>query len=330
MTRYLRTAKKITQSKITRTPSKENMNIPNLPLYSSGDGITKIAIIQPASYGDNVNSTLMFKPLKWKYPKSVIDVYTASNYASAFVNNPYIDNLIQFPADTKEKALHLVHVIPPHVQGRGYDLVFNPHPMINPDKWTSIKHGELGTNLICAWVRALENADVDYNLPLETILRLTDDEVRNVDRYCAKVDMAGKRNVLMEVEGLSGQTFWNHEWTLRVGRHLLRGDTNLFISRRDHTQEIRVLAAEHPGCVHHADLTIRECAELFNRCDAFFSVSSGLSNACNTSWGRKDRRWVETVNSDSASSSTIRREGKTFWTDNNLDGFLNTLMGLGI
>ncbi len=301
-----------------------------IPQYNGSEGYTKIALIQPASWGDNINSTLMFKPLKEHYGNMVLDVYTAEIYASAFANNPYVNRLVAFPAPTKEKALHLLHVIPPLIQAKGYDKIFCPHPMINGDKWTSIRHGELGTNLINAWVRALEEAGIDYKMPLETVLSLTPDEVANVNAFCSLINM-NSRNILMEVEGLSGQTYWNHHWTERVGKHLLRGDTNLFLSRRQSGGDVAELERHAPGRIHFVGgLSIRECAELFNRCQMFFSVSSGLSNACNTNWCRKDVKWIETINSDAVSSAPIRREGKIFWTDNNLDHFMGMLTEQGI
>ncbi len=302
-----------------------------IPHYNGNEGYTKIALIQPASWGDNINSTLMFKPIKDHYgPNMVLDVYTANSYASAFVNNPYVNRLIEFSAPTKEKALDLLNTIPPLVQGKGYDKVFCPHPMINGDKWTSIKYGELGTNLINAWVRALEEANIPFSLPLETILVLTPNEIANVNNFCSQANMHS-RNILMEVEGLSGQTFWNHHWTERVGKHLLRGDTNLFLSRRVSGQDVAALERHAPGRIYFVGgLTIRECAELFNRCDIFFSVSSGLSNACNTNWCKKNGKWIETVNSDAVSSAPIRNEGKIFWTDNNLDHFMDMLVQHGI
>lgn len=301
-----------------------------LPHYNGEQNFAPIALIQPASWGDNINSTLMFKPLHDHYGHMRLDVYTADIYASAYANNPYVARVIEFPAATKEKALHLLNVIPPLVQGKGYAKIFCPHPMINGDKWTSIKHGSLGTNLINAWVRALEEANIEYQLPLETILALTPQEVANVDAFCSKVNMQG-RNLLMEVEGLSGQTYWNAEWTSRVGKHLLRGDTNLFLSRRHADRDVEELQRYAPGRVHFAgSLSIRECAELYNRCDGFFSVSSGLSNACNTNWCKKDKLWIETINSDAVSSAPVRSEGKTFWTDNNLDHFLAMLRERGI
>lgn len=306
------------------------MTIPDQPTYDSSNPAYKIALIQPGSWGDNINSTLMFKPLKAKHPNCIIDVYTSSIYASAFTNNPHINRLITLPVVTKEQALHLLEIYPPLLEGRGYDKVFRPHPMLNGDKWTSIKHGELGTNLINAWVRALEEADVPYEMPLETSLRLTDVEISNARSFFERAGHAA-RNIMMECEGLSGQTFWDARWTVALGRHLLNGSTNLFVSRRAIGPDIQELMTHAPGRVHFAGgLTIRECAELFNRCDGFFSVSSGLSNACNTDWCKKTGFWIETVNSEAVTSAPIRKDGKTFWHDNNLSNFIGMVRERGL
>jgi len=286
---------------------------------------TKIALVQTGSWGDNVNSTLMLKPLRAKYPDCRIEVHTSTYYASAFHNNPLIDKLIKHPSTDKQSSIHLACLVPDRLVG--YDIVYNPHPMYNGDKWTSIQHPELGTNLILAWVRALEESGVEYELPLETIMQLTPSEVGKVDQLCGKIKRFGKyRNILMEVAGESGQSFWNHNWTVAVGKHLLDGKTNLFISRRENSFDVAELQKYAPGKVHFVgDLTIRECAELFNRCQAFFSVSSGLSNACNTNWCKNDIVWVETVNSAAVTSAPVRSEGKIFWHHNDLNKFIQML-----
>jgi hypothetical protein len=299
------------------------------PSYGPTDHRQKIALIQPGSWGDNINSTIMFGPIRRKWPDAVLDVYSSSLYGSAFINNPYITNLILFPADTKQAALHLLTTIPARLTGHGYDHVFRPHPMVNPDKWTAIK-SDLGTNLICAWVRALEDADIPYTVPIESSLRLTDHEIDNVSHFLQSTGIAS-RNILMEVQGESGQTFWNATWTTEVGKYLLNGHTHLFLSRRQMDHDFQTLKDHAPDHVHFAgSLSIRECAELFNRCHAFFSVSSGLSNACNTSWCKKDGKWIETTNSSTVSSAPIRSTGKIFWHNNNLASFLQMLTEQGL
>jgi hypothetical protein len=69
---------------------------------------------------------------------------------------------------------------------------------------------------------------------------------------------------------------------------------------------------------------------LYNRCTAFFSVSSGLSNACNTSHCRKDIKWIETVNSPSVTSAPLRTENKMFWYDNDVDRYIKMLASNGL
>lgn len=293
----------------------------------------KIAIIQTAAYGDNINSTLMLKPLRAKYPDAIIDVHTSVPYGDAFHNNPHINSIIRYKAFDKQSALHLATEIPAYIKDSGYDLVLNPHPMYNNDKWSCGQHPELGENLIFAWVRALEDNKIPYTVPLETILVLTEAEIANVARYREQAQtMAIRKNVLMEVHGESGQSFFNGGWADNTIRHLVRnGDTNVFISLRNLPQNITDLQKQFPGHVHWAgSLSIRECAELFNFCQVFISVSSGLSNACNTNWCKKDILWIEVVNSLTCSSAAIRKENKVFWHHNDVRAFIDMLTQRGL
>ena len=283
-----------------------------------------IAIVQTGSWGDNINSTLMFGPIRDKYPNHALDVYTSSYYGSAFHNNKYITELIELPAHTKEQALHLTLTTKPVLVG--YDLVLAPHPMFNGDKWTSMTRPELngsaGSNLICAWIRALEENNIPFG-ELQTHLSLTNKEIENVDKFCDKINMLDHKLNIMEIHGESGQTFFNDTWTKTIVEKLCSRNEIVFISHRIGCLD---LAAQFPNlCYNVNHLTIRECAELFNRCDKFFSVSSGLSNACNSDWCKKDIEWVEIINSASVSSAPIRSTGKTFWYDNNLLNFLETV-----
>lgn len=316
------------QKRINRKPLKTQhppmIDTTCFPEYSQGTPY-KIAILQPGSWGDNINSTLMFKPLKDHWPDCLIDVYTSTIYASAFHNNPYINKLISIAAEAKQDALHQLITVHGHLNGRGYNKIFRPHPMVNPDKWTSMYNGCLGTNLICAWVRALEEADVSYTLPLETILRLTNEEIDKVNQLCSSINMSRFKNI-MEFHGESGQTFWNAEWAEAVINILCKNGEIVFVSCKSNNELLVRLKLVYPDQLYFVgDLTIREAAELFNKCDRFISVSSGLSNACNTAWCKKDIEWIEVINSETVSSAPIRRIGKDFWYDTNLDAFINFL-----
>lgn len=301
----------------------------DVPKYVS-DGKPRIAIIQTGSWGDNINSTLMLKPLKNKYPESIIDIHTSTLYGSAFENNPYVNQIVRYPATAKNEALHLTILIPDKIKDSGYTQTFAPHPMFNHENWTSIENPQLGTNLINAWVRALEHAKIPYTLPLETVLRLTESEKTKVANYWNEIPKR-KKCYLMEIHGESGQSFWSPDWTMKVCRHLLQDESvTLFISRGYDGHDIQDLRKHFEGRVNFVGhLSIRECAGLFNHCHAFFSVSSGLSNACNTNMCRKDIPWFEVTNSDAATSSVIRSEGKVFWHKNDVSAYINELKSRG-
>lgn len=275
----------------------------------------KIALVQTGCWGDNINSTLMLGPLKAAYPTSVIDVFTSDMYASAFYNNPLINNIIQHPARIKMDAVSLCRRINP----KGYDLLFNPHPYYNESKQRSNLHPKWGSNIIYAYVRALEDANIPYTVPLETGLFLSRDEVHNVDMFLANNDIDYAPRNLLEMTAESGQSFWNEQWVEAVVRILCGRGEVCFIS---HKVGHPTLPREFRGkCFNVHCLSIRECAELYNRCDVFWSCSSGLANACTTSWC-KPKPWVEVINHTSVNTAPVRSDMKRFWYENNLEKFL--------
>ncbi len=287
-----------------------------------------VAIIQPGCWGDNINSTLMLKPIKAKYPDSHIDIFTTNPYASAFLNNPYVDHIISVDSKGKNECLNFMFTYDELLLHSHYDLKLNGSPLHNPGGW-ACKYNELGENLILSWANTLDRNHIDYELPFETILQLTQAETDRANSFFdSHTSSHSGPFVLMEIEGESGQSFWNHGWTEPVCDYLIQQHSaTVFISRRMRTGEIVSLQQRHNAKVVFAgDLSIRECAQLFNRCNAFFSVSSGLSNACNTNWCNKSTTWVEVTNSKACSSAPIRCDGKIFWHQNDLNAFLEQVV----
>ena len=309
----------------------QTMNLQELPVYPK-DGKMRVALVAPGCWGDNINQTFQLKAIKDRYPECSIDVHSSDRYSSAFYNNPYVDRILEYQSHDKNSALHLIHVIPPMLQNRNYDLILARHPMIYRP-WSTSRHPELGENLILVWAAQMDELGLEYNVPLESTMRLTSGEIENVKRFIERVPgFNTKRNVLMETHAESGQTFWNDGWTKAVCDHLLTDkNTNVYLSRRDISPDIAKLNNKYGGRVYFVGkLSIRECAELFNHCQVFQSISSGLSNACNTNWCKKDIIWLEAINSHAVSSAPMRKESKHFWFENNIANYINYLKSIGV
>jgi hypothetical protein len=313
--------------KITRIIKNNNMR---LPTYEKSD-IHRIALVATGSWGDNINQTLQLKPLKSHFEKCTLDVHTSTTYANAFYNNPYIDKIVEHPSTDKNTALHLTKTIPDKLNSCGYDTILADHPMVTRP-WSSSAHPQLGENLICVWYEQLTKLGIKYEAPLKSVLRLTEQEQEKVADFVSSIpNFSNSRNILMEISAESGQTFWNHGWTEAVIRYFLNGNTNVFVSSRHVTKEVTRLNNESRGRVRFVGhLSIRECAELFNYCQIFQSISSGLSNACNTDHCKTDITWLEVVNSFAVTSAPIRSDGKLFWYKNDLDEYLAKLRSMGI
>jgi hypothetical protein len=281
----------------------------------------KVAFVSLGSFGDCVNSTMMFKPLREKWPDMQLDVHTTTLYASAYEGNPRIDNLIKHNAESKDRAFSLYDVIPKNLVG--YDKVIVPAAIIRPGRWKSDKHPELGYNLWCTFLGVLEELGVEYEWPLKTELYLTDAEKLRAYMFFADNIGDGRRAVLMETSGESGQTFFNDNWTSKVGNFFLDKGLSLILSRKEPTGAMNELFKR--GAHNACGLTLRECSWLFNYCDTFISVSSGLCNACCTDGRKTDGNWFEVTNSNSVSSQVLYTGGRVFWYQDNSDAFVEML-----
>lgn len=283
----------------------------------------KIAIVQTGCYGDNVNSTLLIKPLKNKYPDSIIDIYTVERYADPYKNNPNINQIFTTQINEKNEALNAINTI----KTAGYDITIRNHPLFNKN-WSSHKHPELNENIILSWVNWLEANDIDYEYPIKTELHLTDQEKEEAQNFYNNLNRNRKGVVLIEAESESRQSFWDANWTDQITKHLVNlGYIVLINSIREQNlaKELERYNANKIKWV--GDHSIRTCAGIYDHCDVFISVSSGLSNACNTNQRtHNNKKWIEVVNSLVCSSKAVGpTDHKTFWHNNNLNEFTQYL-----
>lgn len=290
----------------------------------------KIAIVQYGSLGDCINSTLMFGPLRAHYGADVdIDVHTASIYRPAFDHNPLITRTIGYPAASKRDAFALYNTPRP----TGYDLVLTPAPILRPvvDR-CSLRYPQLGHNIILSFARALDDLGVFYSLPLQTTLVLTDAERTTAIAYLSKIICrhAKRRFYLIEAGAESGQTFVDDMWLYNlIGFLCRRNDAICVVSCKKLGPTLQRLLS-HNKIAWVGALSVREVSVLFDQCAAFFSISSGLANACNVHGRRRDVPWFEVVNDATCSTAPIYNLGRTYWYRNDLAAFLAHLETVGL
>lgn len=280
----------------------------------------RVALISTGCFGDCINSTLCFEPIKKHYGNCTIDVYTSTKYHTAFINNPHINKLHQVQADTKHDALHLNEIIKP----RDYDLVIKGHPLFNR-VWDSTQHPQLGENLILAWVSALEANNIPVELPLTTSLHLTDEELDWCNNFINRF-AKNQKIALMECEGESGQSPWREDWTPSAIRTLIAKGYIVLASCVAQKTIIQNMQIQHKNkVIWVGGASIRTVSGMFDHCDLFISVSSGLSNACNVAQRRPINKWIEVVNDLTCSSNVVGCNDKVFWHRNNKDDFCDYL-----
>ena len=207
------------------------------------------------------------------------------------------------------------------INPKGYDLIVRNHPMYNKN-WSSKLHPELGENLILSWVNWMEENNIEYEYPLKTDLFLAEEETRAPTEFIEKLPKDRKGIILIEAESESGQSFWNGQWTDVIAKKLhTMGYIVLINSVKEAPLAKNLQTTTGNRVIWMGDYTLRTMAAFYDHSDAFISVSSGLSNACNTQQRKIIPTWIEVVNSLTCSSNVIRSTGKTFWHDNNLQNF---------
>ena len=293
----------------------------------------KIAFIQLGSWGDCCNSTLMFKPLLDKYKDAEIHVFTTTLYQSAFANNRYVKTINAHPCQSKTQAFDLYNVVPKMVEQSGiYHKVFCPAPILMAGKRNSLRHPELGENLWCSFLRALEEDDVPYTMPPLAQIDLTASEISNAQQWLNKIPKPSNKRVLMECVAESGQTYWNKTWCQEVTRFLLKRGHQVLISCKDMAHALgREIKNDltSKGAIE-LSLPLRDCIHVFNHSDAFISISSGFCNACCSSAAKREIMWFEVVNDTTVSSRILREDKGHYYYRNDMNGFIKLLGDNGL
>ena len=91
---------------------------------------TKILVIQKKRIGDVLTSTVLFKPLKEKYPNAKLVYLVYQNSTAVVENNPYIDEILVLDEATrKSKLLFLKFLL--SIRRKRFDLVIDAYSKPN-------------------------------------------------------------------------------------------------------------------------------------------------------------------------------------------------------
>jgi ADP-heptose:LPS heptosyltransferase/SAM-dependent methyltransferase len=238
-----------------------------------------IAIFHAA--GDILNCTPIARQLRLDHPDAKITWITSERFAFLLDQNPHIDELIALPGDPKA----LPDRMEEFRQMRPWTRFFDPAPYRN------YKLAPGGSLLEI--IRA--SADLRWSAPPRSVMRLRPEEVEEARAYWATLPDGPK--ILLETDFLSDQSPWVDDCAFEVLDVLADLDPVLVFSARRCPPFLEALKARHAK-TFWCELGFRPNAELYNLCDAFIGVSSGLSCLSLTDWCRRDVPSLELTRGD--------------------------------
>lgn len=152
------------------------------------------------------------------------------------------------------------------------DEGYFPAPWLTPNRPPNTHYGDVSRIVFGA----------DSSLPWRPYLCFSDEERERAREFVAK--LPHKRTIMIENHMNSGDVHWTDNMTkntMRLCRQKFGKCNFIFATLRDNSSFF-----DDDGVVSCKDFTIRQTALVFNHCDLFIGVCSGISVAVSC-WGNK-------------------------------------------
>ncbi len=234
--------------------------------------------------GDVLCCTPIAKQLKVDDPTCHVTYYTSQAGEVAIRNNPFIDEIVVLPGD----PIELDREIPGLAAIKPWTRFFTPAAYLN---YEAIPGGSIyqpkGT--IFGIVKA--GARLNWTIPFSAFpFRLLPEERAEARAFWARLPAGIK--ILVETDYRSEQSPWTDEWNFDMLDALRDLEPVFVFTSRRRPPFLDAFIARYPQAVW-CDLGFRLNAELFNLCDAFVGVSSGLSCLTYSDYCRTDVPRIE-------------------------------------
>lgn len=237
----------------------------------------RILLGQLGSFGDCLYATAIARQIKQDFPDCHLTWAIGTPYRSVLALNPHVDEIweVAFSARSQmDTAWRLFERKARERRRRGdFDQVFLTQ--LGPDNYQNFD-GTIRASLFRGYPRTI-------TVPLDPVLRLSDEEVASVRHFAEHHHLGQLRHVvLFEYSGESNQTFVDQDFALRAARGVLARlpDTAFVLSSSQR------LLSDDPRIIDGSVLSFRANAELTKHCSLLIGCSSGVSWLCTSDWAR--------------------------------------------
>ena len=254
--------------------SLQTINNVSLPTKNS---VKRILLGQLGSNGDCLHVTTIARQIKSDYPNCHLTWAISSLCRSMIENNPYVDEIWEITAGNWNEIAAAWYWLEQEAEdclkeGK-FDEVFltqvSPNNYQNYDGTTRVSH--------------YRGYPKPITIPIQNILRLRDDEVKNVRLFAEKHNLLKRSQVILfEYTSNSLQSFVTPDYALSVAQSIvsLVPDCSIILSshKQINTKDERII----DGSV----LSLRENAELTKYCTLFIGCSSGVTQTALSDWAK--------------------------------------------
>ena len=228
--------------------------------------MTRILLGQLAANGDCAYATTLARQLRHDYPDAHLTWAISSSCASLLDNNPHIDEVWEVPARGWNAQASMWRVFEQEAfrryQRREFDQI------LLSQVWPGNLQNFDGTVRPCI----LRSLGRPITVPIETVLRLTENEVERVQAFSLENDIERfEHRILFECESRSGQSFITPDLAQDVAQALykLLPDSTVIFST------IKPMTLKDKRSRYAGQLSLREVAQLTHACTAFIGAGSG-------------------------------------------------------
>lgn len=228
----------------------------------------RILLGQLGANGDCAYATILARQLRHDYPDAHLTWAVSSQCAGLLKNNPHIDAIWEIPIPGWEQHEMMWRVFEREATRRYLRREFDEILLsqIWPNNFQNFD-GTVRPSILRSFGRPI-------TVPIENVIRLTDDEIERVKAYVAGSAIDGfEHRILFECSAKSGQSFVTPDLAQEIAQHvyaLLPNTTIMFSTHQ--RMELNDTRSRYAG-----DLSIREIAHLTHYATLFVGAGSGCT-----------------------------------------------------
>lgn len=241
------------------------------------EGQKRILLGHLGRRGDCLYATTLARQIKEDFPGCHLTWAVSVMCRSVIEGNPYVDEVWELPLRTNEEIVAGWKLFETEAMERIrqgiYDEVYLTQ--VHPGNFQNYD-GTSRSSIFRGYSKPI-------TVPVQPVVRLSDQEVENVRRFADDHQLVGKRKVILfECASSSGQSFVTPDFAVKVAKNVLKNITDVYFIL---SSDIPIQCADR-HVIDGSGLSFKENAELTKYCCLLVGCSSGISWLATSDWAK--------------------------------------------